>query len=470
MLKIFKNLILKNSNSKSFLTYLIGTLFIAGISFVSTPIFTRVLSITDYGILSVYQTWVNIYAVFIGFQVSGSITTARVHLTADKFERFLKSIIVLSLIGFVLVSIITLLFQDSLAILFQIESKLIPFMIIHAFGLSCATFYLTFTVQTRQAKKNAVFAVIVALLSISISILLILNMDNDKFMGRIIGNSTVYFAVILFVIIKFLFHSKNKISIEDWLSALPLCFPLIIHLLSNLIVGQSDRLFINKYLGEVDTAIYSVAYIIGGLGMLVGEAANNIWSPWYLDKTKARKNEEVNKVAKQYIMFITAVFSGIILCSPEILFLMAPREYAIGIGSLIVVSISVFFQFLYRFPLGYEQYSKNLKWVAVSTLFSAFINLLLNYYLIEIMGIIGAAIATLISYIVLFGFHELVARKIIKGYNINFENYLLGIVVVTFIGILSYLFIEYWYVRYSILIILISLLAKKQSIEFKNNN
>lgn len=460
MLKIFKDLISKNANAKSFLTYLIGTLFITGISFVTTPIFTRILSTTDYGVISIYQTWVSIFAVFIGFQVSGSIATARVHLPSNKFERFLKSAIALSFIGFILVSTTVLLFRDSFALLLEIDTKLVPFMIIHAFGLSCATFYLVYTVQTKQPKKNALFAVIVAIFSVSISILVILNLDDDKYMGRIIGNSTVYFIVILFVLIKFLFFSKHKIAMEDWLYALPLSLPLIIHLLSNLIVGQSDRLFINTHLGLDAAAIYSVAYVIGSLGMLIGEAANNIWSPWYLDNTKLGKKDEINKAAKYYIILITFVFSVILLISPEILYLMAPKEYSIGIGSLIIVSISVFFRFLYRFPLTYEQYSKNLKWVAVSTIFSALINLLLNYILIRKMGIIGAAIATLISYVILFGLHEIVARKIIKGYNLEFKNYLPGIVGVFFFGALSYLLIEYWYLRYSILILIFAFLFK----------
>lgn len=457
---MLKKILLKNKNLKSFFIYLIGTLFISGISFVTTPIFTRVLSTTDYGIISIYQTWVNIFAVFIGFQVSGSIATARVHLDPNKFERFLKSIIALSLIGFILVSIITLLFQDTLAILFQIDSKLIPFMLIHAFGLSSATFYLVYTVQTKKPKKNAIFAVIVALFSVSISMVLILNMDNDKFMGRIIGNSIVYFAVIIFVLIKFLIRLKHKITLEDWEYALPLSIPLIIHLLSNLVIGQSDRLFINKYLGFDFAAIYSVAYVIGSLGMLIGETANNIWSPWYLDKTKAKQDGEINKASKNYVLFMMVVFSLILLSSPEILSLMAPKEYYAGIGSLIVISISMFFRFLYRFPLAFEQYSKNLKWVAVLTIVSALINLVLNYFLIEKMGIMGAAIATLISYIILFGLHEIIARKIIKGYNIDFKNYLPGIGGVCFFGILSYLLIDYWYLRCLILFLTFILLFK----------
>lgn len=464
-----KKSILNNQSAKNLFIYIFSALLINGISLLTTPIFTRVLSLKDYGILSIYQTWVGVFAVFIGFQVSGSIGTARIHFLPEKFQRFLKSIFVLSIIGFFLISIFVLILKESLADLFELEIRLIPYLLIQAFGVSSATFYIIYTVQTKQPIKNALFAFTIAILSVTLSLFLIFDLDNNKYMGRVIGNTITYLGVIIFVFYKFIYQIKEKIKIKDWLYSIPLALPLIIHLISNLIVGQSDRIFITKILSYEDAAIYSVAYVIGSLGLFIGEATNNVWSPWYFDNTKKGDTLTINKASKFYIFTMSLIFGVLMLSSPEILYLMAPKEYMVGVKSLILVVVSVYFQFLYRFPLAFEQYSVNLRWVAVCTVLTAIINLYLNSLFISNMGIFGAAFATFISYIILFGLHEYIARKIIRGYNIEFNNYVPGIIIVTIVSIFSYLLIDYLYLRLLLLIFLVFLIIKKAMFYLKTN-
>ena len=185
---------------------------------------------------------------------------------------------------------------------------------------------------------------------------------------------------------------------------------------------------------------------------MIAEATGNVWSPWYLDNTKSNNNKAVSDLSKLYIIGISIVFIAVMLSSPYILLLMAPKDYSTGLGSLIIITSSVFFQFLYRFPLGYEQYSRNMKWVAVSTMISAAVNLGLNFIFVPTWGLVGAASSTFISYVLLFLLHDFVARFIIKGYNIKFLNYLPGILVVLTTAVISYFFIDYWYYRYTLLI------------------
>lgn len=445
----------KNKFIGSLAIYFLGTFLIKGISIITTPVFTRILSTYDYGIISIYQTWVNIFAIFIGLQLSGSIATARVHLPVERFTSYLRSILGLSVLSFLGISLISVIFTKPLAVLLQLESRLIPFILLQAFGTYCAVFYLTYTIQTKQPKKHLWFSVLKTIAIVTISILLVLSFKEDKYMGRIIGFTVVNIFVVGFVYRKLYFSSKTKIAKEDWKYALPLSLPLIVHLISNLIIGQTDRLIINKFIGFEAAAIYSVAYTIGSLGLMIAETTNNVWSPWYLDNTKLKQNDKISSLSQLYVFGIAIMFIAVMLTAPEILMLMAPEQYATGIGSLIIVTGSVFFQFLYRFPLAYEQYSRNMKWVAVSTIISAAINLLLNYLFIPKWGIIGAAFATYISYVFLFLMHELVARKIIGGYNIRFLNYVPGIVAVNILAIVSNFLVEYWLIRYALLAIFV---------------
>lgn len=449
-----KKLLGENRLAGNLAIYFFGTFLLKGISLITTPIFTRVLSTTDYGIISIYQTWVSIFAIFIGLQMSGSIATARIHQTAEEFAAYLRSVLGLAFLSFSAITIVSLLFNNILAELLQLEPRLVPLLLVQAFATSCGVFYLSYSIQTKQPKKHLFFSVSTTISMIALSLSLVLWLDDDKYMGRIIGALAVGVAGIIYVYRSLFFNLKTKIRRADWNFALPLSLPLIIHLASNVVIGQSDRLVINKYLGYEPAAIYSVAYTIGTLGLMIAEATNNVWSPWYLDKTKSGLTVEISNVAKFYIIGISYVFTGILLIAPEVLAFMAPEIYFSGLTSLLVVTCSVFFQFLYRFPLAYEQFSRKMKWVSVATITSAFVNLGLNYIFVPIWGIIGSAIATLLSYILLFGMHEYIARKIIKGYNISFANYLPGIFIVISVAVVSYYLTDFWVARYMILMVL----------------
>ncbi len=450
--------ILKFFNSNkivgTFSIYLIGSFVLKGVSFITTPIFTRILSTEEYGVITIFLTWASFFAVFIGFQVSGSIAAAYIHKEKENFMRYMKSIAVLSVLSAIIVSIVCLLFSDVISKLLQIESNIMIHLVIQAYGLSCATVYSIYTIQTKQPKQNVMFSVIVTLLVVSLSMVLIFTFDEDKFLGRIYAGSLVYLIVIFYVVRKFILGEKAKIQLSDWRYSIKLGSPLIIHLLANIIIGQSDRIYLKSYIGLEAAAIYSVCYNISIIGMLFAEVGNKVWSPWYLENTKNKNNFVVNKAAGKFSLMIALVFVFVMFVSPEVLIFMAPEEYWVGKSTLLLITASIYYQFLYRFPLTYEQFSQNMNWVAVSTITASLLNLSLNYFFIDYFGLIGAAIASYVSYLALFLMHEYVARKILKGYNIKISSYISGILIVTSFAVLTYFLLDYWYLRYGIILIL----------------
>jgi O-antigen/teichoic acid export membrane protein len=156
------------------------------------------------------------------------------------------------------------------------------------------------------------------------------------------------------------------------------------------------------------------------------------------------------------------------MISPEIFAIMAPPEYKMGNRSVLILTAGNLFVFLYRFPLGFEQYSKNMKWVAVCTIISALANMGLNYLLINSIGFEGASIASLISYVILFGLHEIVARKIIKKYNVKFRDYINAIIISGAFFSLSYIFLDYQTIRLAIFVGLIGFTVYKVLKDYRN--
>lgn len=460
MLKKLQSLLSSNYFIQASLFYILGTFFLQGISFLTTPIFTRVLLPSDFGVTSVFSTWVTFFAVFIAAQVSGSIAPSRIHMTEERFHSYLKNIIYLGILCAAALSVLCLVFRIQLSRWLQIEPAMMLHLLIQAYGSALSTFYTTYLIQTKKPKQQIVFSILVAVITTVMGLALVLSIQNGKYWGKILAGTAVNAVIILYVLIYFLpFKSSNTIF-KDWKYCLRLSMPLIVHLLANIIIGQSSRVILTELLGEAETGRYYVAYNIGIIGMLFVEACSKAWTPWYLDNTQKRDTLLVNRFSKLFVGVSACAFAGVALFTPEILKIMAPESYWGTSSTTLLIIFSVFFQFLYRFPLGYEQYCQNMKWVAACTLVTAFVNVRLNYIFIPMFGMMGAGLASVFSYLLLFLLHEIVARVIIKDYNISFSSYLPGIAGCAGMVLAAYMLLEMNFFRYILLAITIMVFFK----------
>jgi O-antigen/teichoic acid export membrane protein len=141
---------------------------------------------------------------------------------------------------------------------------------------------------------------------------------------------------------------------------------------------------------------------------------------------------------------------GFILMVPEVYRIMAPKEYWPGISLIPLIILACYFNFLYSFPANYEFYNGKAKLISVGTICAAIINIVCNLLLIPVYAGAGAAIATLISYIFLFIFHEIIARFIIKNYDYHFIIYIKWLLPVIAASVIFYAAWDFWYVRWGI--------------------
>jgi O-antigen/teichoic acid export membrane protein len=141
---------------------------------------------------------------------------------------------------------------------------------------------------------------------------------------------------------------------------------------------------------------------------------------------------------------------GFILIAPEVYRVMAPQEYWPGISLIPLIALACYFNFLYSFPANYEFYNEKTRLISVGTICAAIINIVCNFIFIPLYAGIGAAIATLISFVFLFAFHEIIARFVVRNYDYKFTLYLKGLFPVIAVSILFYVVQDFWYIRWGL--------------------
>ena len=78
------------SVNKTTILNISSTFILQGVSFLTIPIFTRMLGSEQYGIFAIYNSWVTILACVMGLNVSSALGTGKYHFQ-DEYDEFRTS-------------------------------------------------------------------------------------------------------------------------------------------------------------------------------------------------------------------------------------------------------------------------------------------------------------------------------------------------------------------------------------------
>lgn len=382
-----------------------------GISFITVPIFTRMLSTDQYGVYSLYQSWVSILSVLTTFNLyMGVANTGIVKFEKDS-EGFISSL--QSLTSFLFLAIWFLyLFNTGLwNRITGLSTFLMQTMFVEIFFGMGLSFW---SVKQRCRYNYRLLITITVIMSISSPIL-----------GIMAVGLTVYKAearIISFVFVQVIFggvlyisnikDGKKIIDIPYWKYALCMGIPLILHYLSQSILSQSDRIMISKLVGNDKTAIYSVAYNVSSIMLIVTNAINNSFHPYALRKLRDKEYDSLRRSSNLLIIFVGMVTFIVILFGPEVIRVLGGEVYSQAQWIMPPVALSVYFMFLYPLFGNIEMYYGKTKMVMMVSTIGAILNIVLNYVFIPKFGFVAAGYTTLICYIIYCVMHYLSAKKI----------------------------------------------------------
>lgn len=446
---------LKNKNIVTILN-IISTIILQGLAFFSGPIFSSVLGTGNYGIASVYLTWVQLASTVFSLQAAGTVAIARAYFTEDEQQKYQSSVLSLATLSYICFSLVTVLVVWILARTGGINIAMVVIGLIHGWGLYCVGFMNSKFTYEFKAHKNFLLSVVTSLLTISVSVVLIRAFPADtNYWGRILGQCSVYAVIGAAMYIYMLVSGRTFYKKEYWSFTLPIAIPTIFHLLANIVLNQSDKVMLQGLAGNSAAGIYSLACTFGTVLNTIWAAFNNSWVPFYYEYTKLGRVDEIKEHSRNYIELFTIVTMGFILLSREVFHIYADKSFWSGADLIPVFAVGYYFVFLYSFPVNYEFYNKKTRTIAVGTTFAAVCNIVLNIIFINFMGIYGAVLATAVSHGLQFLFHYMCARRIAgTGFPFSFPQFIPGLTAVAVTCIFYQVTREFWPVRWGIGVLL----------------
>lgn len=385
--------------------YGISSVVVQGIPILVLPVYVRLLSPREYGALEI----ITIFAAFVNLTVALEITQgfARLYPDArtegDKRE-YASTALWFTLAAYGLFAGVALLFSRPLTVTILHAAAWEDTLRVAIAATGVNGVYLLLQNQLRWQLKPLAYitaSITYVGLSVSAGIFFILYYKTGVagvFYGQIIGAIVAGYGAWLFGRKNFAFVF-SRARCEEMLT---FSLPLIPASISVIVAGYVDRIAIQNLMTMDDVGIYSAGFRVASIANILMAGIYFSLTPLiYQNYRKEKTPGEIARIFTYFLCGTLPIVMGMALFSKEILWIFTTPSYY-GAWSIIpVLAVASVCSKMYIFAPGLD-IEKKTTTIALINIAAAAINVVLNLLLIPHLGILGSALATLVSSVLLF--------------------------------------------------------------------
>lgn len=501
-----------DASAKSALAYGFCTFFTSAISFLVTPLFTRIMSTEQFGVVTDYNSWRYIIEVFA---VLGLMSVGAFNVGLNEYrkcrDRYIANMLILSniatVIVFAVIFAVKLLFYPD----FILPKEFLQLMFIHFLLNPALSFWSARQRYEYKYKLNTVVTLGSVVLSQGLAVILVLTLGSEtaetagsspafwKQLGTIGGFLIIEIPIYVVLMVKGLKtrgkqscsksvktetletvetaetsdrtdRSKLELSgscpsrVTMWKQMLIFTLPLIPHYLAMHVMNGADRIMVGRLISNEAEAVFGVVSTIGTIATMVWVAINASLMPYIFENMNVGRIQSIRKTTTILALCYGILCIMVCLVAPEALWILGPEEYQSGVYAIPPIAAMAFFNALYNIFASIEFYYKKSVGIAIATIVATLIDIGLNYWLIPQYGLVAAAYTTLIANAVLVVAHYIGYRRCCEK-RIFDEKLLFALAIIcTGVCLVCNFFYEYTLVRYGLIagLLIAAVLGRKQ--------
>ena len=398
---------------KATLVFAIASFATSGINYLTTPIFTRLLTGAEYGTVSVYNSWYAIVRVIASMTlIFPGILNVGLYEHSENRWKYLSSMLGVTTVCTAILGVLYAIFPGLFHSLLGLNPSLMILMILSCFALPATTFWTM--KQKYEYRYQVTFFVSVgsAVLAQAVAVAAVMMADQNLDQVRLWSAGIVNMAVGLVLFFYILKQGKAFVDIPLWKKTLVVAIPLIPHYLGGELLSSINQIMIGNMVGKAEAGIYSLAAVLSAIGILLWRALTVMFNPFVNAKLGSREFTSIRETVKPLMLVVGVMCVIASLAAPEIIRILATEEYLAGVYVVPPVAAGVFIHAMYDTFAAVSFFHKKSTRIMTATLTAAVVNLVGNYVFINAFGYIAAGYVTLLSNLVLTAMHYRNARLI----------------------------------------------------------
>lgn len=446
------------------LAIMTANFFQSGMKLLFVPVFTRLLSTTEYGVVTVFESVQGTLGTITMLSLWSNVYNRGMQEFKADRNRFTASLLFLGNVATLAVGIAFLAFYKQIMPYFSLTSYLWLIMFANFLFLPAYNFWIARQKFEYHYQKMLILTIIVNILSPIFAVMMILAPVSDKAMAKILGSEIILMAAYVPIYISVFHSSAWKIKWSYVKYGLKFNIPLIPHYASQQILSACDRIMISHLVDEASAGIYGLSYQIATVVYMIWTAINAVLVPWTYNKIELGETESIKRQTRNLIVAYAAVCVGIMFFAPEVIRVFVPSGYHEGIYILAPVIGGTFFNALFNLFALLEFYYKKTVYVMIASTAAAALNIILNWIFIPVFGYQAAAYTTLACYFIYALMHalNLVRLDAVRYYDMKtIAKLSLAMILVSIIIAQTY---DGFILRYSLLAVVISAAFMKRDV------
>lgn len=393
--------------------YIVCNVLQNALGFLTLPVFTRLLTTDEYGLYTIYQSWMSILVIFTTLNIQyGVFNTAMVKFEKERAP-FISSMQGLTTVISVVWLLLYLSLHNLWDSLFELPSIVMIAMAVEMCFLPAKDFWCNRKRFEFQYKGVVVYTLALSLINPLICILAV-KTSEQKGVARILAAVAVNFCFYIGIYVYNFYKGKKFFDKVYWKYALQFGIPLIVYYLSQMIFNQSDKIMIQHLVGRDKAGIYGLVHTCCIVVTFVINAINSAFVPWKYQKMQEKKYQEISRVSNLLSLSLGGILLMVILGGPELVKLIATEEYYEAVFIMPPVVGSLYFLFQSQLFINLEFYYEEKSCLVKGAILSAVLNIILNYLAIPRFGYVAAGYTTLVVNIVFALCNYYYMRKICR--------------------------------------------------------
>lgn len=388
---------------ENFLVYGLGSILSKIAPLIMLPIVTRLMPDSTYYGLS------DLSSIAVSFGAAIAIMgmyDAMFRMFFDRDDLTYKKEVCSSALSFVLISgfiicLVLFIFKSFFSEWIFNDKKYVDLLNVTSLSIFINTLSGIVVAPTRMQNKRKIFLItntISPIIGYSISIPMLLK-ENYLFalpVGNLISSAIM---LITFYILNINWFNFKKTSIKLIKEMLKIGAPLMPVFIIYWIFTSLDRLMISRQMGNTFVGIYGVGSRVASISQFIYTAFSQGWQ--YFAFSTMKDNDQVEMTSRIFEYLALVSFSVFVVITPftrYIFSLLFEGDYVNGYVVFPYLFLSPLLLMLFQTISNQFLVIKKTWPSTLILLVGAIVNVILNYFLINVIGIEGAALATLIGY------------------------------------------------------------------------
>lgn len=410
---------LKNASLevKSATVYTLSSVISRGLAVISMPVFTRIMSASDMGVVNLYTSWYSMVSIVSTLALTSGGYSLAMKEFGDQRDEYESSVLTLS-------SLMALIIGGGLVASSPWVSRFVGLsprlIILMSFGLLVMPAWDFWTLRQRyEYKYKLAFLLSVgsAVLATAASVGAVIiassspNLDCSLAEARLSANYLIVYGVSGVLWILLMVRGRTFYNSRFWRFSLGLSLPLIGYSVASQVLSVSDRVMISAMVGDAQTGIYGVLYSASSISLFFWSAINSSFIPYLFQNIDFEGHEGIKKSSTLLLALFALISVLISWFGPEIIRVLATDEYLSAVSLMPPIAAGVFLTAISNMYSNILVYYRQTTYIMFASIAAATVNVLLNLVAIPLFGFYAAAYTTLASYIVLAFSQRAWARK-----------------------------------------------------------